>query len=142
VLIGALAGLGVVLAAAIVAVTRVGRAPDETRVNVVSGHPTETPLPISRHEAALAFIRGRDVAGATHVRRIVWSGPMLRVYTDLPKSAANSRTAIALCRAAASYLASQDRNPDVFVHARSRDGYQVLANKMNARDDCRLNGVP
>jgi hypothetical protein len=141
VLVAGLAGLGVALAAAIVA-TGAGRAPDETRVNVVSGHPTGTPVPISRHEAALAFIRGRDVAGATHVRRIVWSGPMLRVYTDLPESAANSRAAIALCHAAAAYLASQDRNPDVFVHARSRDGYQVLANKTNARDDCRLNGVP
>lgn len=125
-----------------VAATRMGRAPDETTVNVVSGHPTETPLRASRHEAALAFIRQRDVAGAAHVRRIVWSGPMLRVYTDLPKSAANSRTAIALCRAAAAYLAGRDQNPGVFVHARSGDGYQVLANRMNAHDDCRLNGVP
>jgi hypothetical protein len=141
VFVGGLAGLGVVLAGAIVA-THTGRGPDETTVNAASGRPTETPLPISRHEAALAFIRGRDVAGATHVRRIVWSGPMLRVYTDLPKSAANSRTATALCHATAAYLTSQDRNPDVFVHARSGDGYQVLANKTNSRDDCRLNGVP
>lgn len=139
-LAGGLAGL-VASAAAIVAV-RAGRVPDETTVNVVSGQPTETPRPVARRETALAFIRERDGAGAAHVQRIVWSGPMLRVYTDLPRSAANSHAAIALCRAAAAYLMSVDRSPDVFVHARGRDGYQVVANKMNARDDCRLNGVP
>jgi hypothetical protein len=135
-----MAGLGVAVAA--IAAGRAGRAPGETTVNVVSGHPSGAPPAVGRHEAALAFIRGHDVPGAAHVRRLVWSGPMLRVYTDLPESAANSRTAVALCRAAAAYLRSDGRSPGVFVHARRHDGYPVLANMLNARDDCRLNGVP
>jgi hypothetical protein len=139
--VGALAGLGVVVIAALAA-GRTGRAPGETTVNVVSGHPSAAPLAVGRHEAALAFIRRHDLAGAAHVRRLVWSGPMLRVYTDLPESAANSRTAVALCRAAAAYLESHGRSPGVFVHAGRHDGYPVLANKLNTRDGCRLNGVP
>lgn len=92
--------------------------------------------------AALAYYRRADAGAARHVGSVVWSGPMLRVYTDLPSSDANSRTAIALCDTAATYLVRTGREPIVFVHARGRDGYQVLANKTAAGDDCRLDNVP
>jgi hypothetical protein len=110
------------------------------------------PAPVTRsHErrparpgdpAALAYYARRDPAHAGHVAEVVWTGPMLRVYTDLPASAADSRTAIALCETAAAYAEEQDRPPAVFVHADRAAGYPVLANKMNAGDDCRLDRVP
>lgn len=93
-------------------------------------------------EVALAYFRGADRQGAAHVREIIWTPPILRVYTDLPGSAANSRMALRLCATAAAYLDGRGRDPVVFVHARERDGYPVVANKMDEGDDCRLNRVP
>ncbi|WP_433173810.1 hypothetical protein [Actinoallomurus sp. CA-150999] len=96
----------------------------------------------ARDEAALAYYRAKGGAVAAHVRQVIWTAPILRVYTDLPASDANAPAATALCRIAASYLESRDRAPVVFVHARQSDGYPVLANKMDSGDDCRLGSVP
>ncbi len=103
------------------------------------------PVPAQRgtgDATALAYLRSKNTAYAAHVGEIVWTGPMLRVYTDLPASQADSKTAIALCETAAAYLTAGGHNPMVFVHAGKVAGYPVLANKMDARDDCRLNTVP
>jgi hypothetical protein len=115
---------------------------------------TATPAPVisaptvplsrddARDEAALAYYRLTGRAVAAHVREAIWTAPILRVYTDLPASAANSPAATALCRTGAAYLDSRGRAPVVFVHARERDGYPVLANKTDSADDCRLSSVP
>ncbi|MFL6055223.1 MAG: hypothetical protein ACJ72W_20300 [Actinoallomurus sp.] len=109
--------------------------------------PSTTPtVPTSpddaRDAAALAYYRSTAPAVAAHVREVMWTSPILRVYTDLPGTEANSRTAVALCQAGAAYLEGRGRAPVVFVHARERDGYPVLANKMNSKDGCRLGRVP
>ncbi|MCO6009659.1 hypothetical protein NE236_32270 [Actinoallomurus purpureus] len=96
----------------------------------------------ARDEAAVAYYRSRGRPAAAHVREAIWTAPILRVYTDLPGSDANAPAAIALCRTGAAYLESRSRAPVVFVHARERDGYPVLANKMDSADDCRLGRVP
>lgn len=132
-----------------------GAGPKAVAVNAVARRPApapfaQQPLRLARSarsaqrgdEAALAFVERRDPLRAGHVIQIVWTGPMLRVYTDLPASEADSRTAIALCEAAATYAETQNRIPAVFVHANRTAGYPVLANKLNSRDDCRLGRVP
>ncbi|GAA4628949.1 hypothetical protein GCM10023196_047510 [Actinoallomurus vinaceus] len=96
----------------------------------------------ARDEAALAYYRAKGGAVAAHVRQVIWTAPILRVYTDLPGSDANAPDALALCRVAAAYLESRDRAPVVFVHARENDGYPVIANKMDSGDGCRLASVP
>jgi hypothetical protein len=93
-------------------------------------------------QAVLTYFESRDPLRAAHVTEAVWTGPMLRVYTDLPAGDADSKTAVALCETAAAYLTARDRIPKVFVHADRDAGYPVLANKMDARDDCRLARVP
>ncbi|GAB3967570.1 hypothetical protein GCM10029978_035150 [Actinoallomurus acanthiterrae] len=95
-----------------------------------------------RDEAALAYYRAKGGAVAAHVRQVIWTAPILRVYTDLPGSDANAPVALDLCRIAAAYLESRDRAPVVFIHAGQSDGYPVLANKMDSGDDCRLSSVP
>jgi hypothetical protein len=125
-----------------------GGASRAVAVNALGGRPA--PVPMARptrparpgDQVALAFLTVRDPARARHVTEVVWTGPMLRVYTDLPASDADSKTAIALCQSAAEYLTRQDRIPMVFVHAGRQAGYPVLANKMDAGDDCRLGRVP
>jgi hypothetical protein len=93
-------------------------------------------------QAALAYYESHDPAHAARVTEVVWTGPMLRVYTDLPASDADSRTAVALCRTAVAYAEARDRIPEVFVHANRTAGFPVLANKMGDHDDCRLDRVP
>jgi hypothetical protein len=107
--------------------------------------PSTTPttsLDDARDAAAGAYYRSMAPTIAAHVREVMWTSPILRVYTDLPGTEANSKTAIALCQAGAAYLEGRGRAPVVFVHARERDGYPVLANKMDSKDDCRLGRVP
>ncbi|MCO5970550.1 hypothetical protein [Actinoallomurus soli] len=96
----------------------------------------------ARDTAAVAYYRSADPRAAGHVREVIWTAPILRVYTDLPATDANSPDALALCRTGAAYLEVRGRAPVVFVHARERDGYPVLANKMDLKDDCRLGRVP
>jgi hypothetical protein len=151
------AGLGVALTASLAAFVtlvpaRSGDAPKAVAVNVLGGRPATSPEAVAsqRHPhparhgdlAALAFYAARDPARARHVTEVVWTGPMLRVYTNLPASDADSKTATALCQAAAAYAQAHDRIPAVFVHADRAAGYPVLANKMGPRDDCRLDRVP
>lgn len=136
-----------------------GQAAHPVRTPLASGAPmAETrgvrspavPVPVTEarpargvgDDAALAYYRTRDQADAAHVSSVVWTGPMLRVYTDLPASDADSKVAIALCETAAAYIEGRGGNPVVFVHAGRAAGYPVLANKMNTGDDCRLNNVP
>jgi hypothetical protein len=150
-LVGA-AGAGLVTVAAAIAFTPAGRTARRPRATAVSPvalrHPSiAPPAPEQRARgvgdpAALAYYRARDRSDAQHVDKIVWSGPMLRVYTDLPSSEADSKVAIALCQTAAAYLEDRGRTPMVFVHAGREAGYPVLANKMDTDDDCRLNRVP
>lgn len=126
--------------------------PKATAANVLAGRPVPAPAaaqqPRSSRSArrgdqtALAYYARRDPAHAAHVIEVIWTGPMLRVYTDLPASQADSKTAIALCETAAAYAQDHDRLPSVFVHAGKEAGYPVLANKMNTHDDCRLGRVP
>jgi hypothetical protein len=129
-----------------------GDAPKAVAVDALAGREAPAPaaVPPSRpvlsarrgDQAALAFYESHDRLHAAHVTRVVWTGPMLRVYTDLPASDADSRTAIALCETAAAYAETQNRLPAVFVHANRTAGYPVLANKMSLGDDCRLGRVP
>jgi hypothetical protein len=147
--LGGTAGLGLVIGVTLVA-AGTGRPPRAAAVDVRAGR--RPPVSRSTERAAvahgtgdadaLAYYRAHDTAGASHVSEIVWTGPMLRVYTDLPASKADSGTAIALCETAAAYLAGRGRMPVVFVHAGRSAGYPVLANKLDAEDGCRLNSVP
>jgi hypothetical protein len=154
--VGGAAGLGLALTGSLVAFVahlpgRTAAAPRAAAANALAGAPAPAPAAMPRRptrgaragdQAALAFYQGRDPAHAAHVTEAVWTGPMLRVYTNLPSSEADSKTAIALCETAAAYAEGRDRIPVVFVHADRASGYQVLANKMDMRDDCRLGRVP
>jgi hypothetical protein len=156
VLVGA-GGLSGALAAALAAFVAAlpggsGDAPKAAVVSVLAGRPAPVPAAVSAARparaahrgdpAALAYYESRDPARAAHVTEVVWTGPMLRVYTDLPASDADSKAAVALCETAVAYAEARNRIPEVFVHANRTAGYQVLANKMSARDDCRLGRVP
>lgn len=151
------AGLVLALTASLVAFVALvpggsGGAPKAAAVNVLGGRPAPAPAAVvpSRRpgatrrgdQAALAFYENKDPMRAAHVNEVVWTGPMLRVYTDLPASEADSKTAIALCETAVAYAEGRDRIPVVFVHADRDAGYPVLANKMDTSDDCRLARVP
>jgi hypothetical protein len=153
-LVGA-AGLGLTLATALLAFAALvpggsGAAPRAATVDVLGGRaapahaaPVRPVRPARRgDQEALAYYAAHDPTRAAHVTEVVWTGPMLRVYTDLPAADADSKTAIALCETAAAYLTQRDRVPVVFVHADKAAGYPVLANKMGAGDDCRLGRVP
>jgi hypothetical protein len=148
VILAGVAGLGLALVAALVEGTVAagsGAAPKAAAVNAPAARRAFVAPPRPARggdQAAMAYYRAKDPVGAGHVRDILWTGPMLRVYTDLPASDADSKTAIALCETAAAYLESGDRIPTVFVHADRNAGYPVLANKMGAGDDCRLGSVP
>jgi hypothetical protein len=143
-------GLSVAFGAAFVALLPggSGEASKAAAANVLRPAPA-APAPVRPARAAhrgdaeaLAYYESRDPSRAAHVTEVVWTGPMLRVYTDLPASDADSKTAVALCETAAAYAEAHDRIPEVFVHANKTAGYPVLANKMNAGDDCRLDRVP
>ena len=153
------AGLAVTMAAALIAFaalvpTGSGGPQRAAAVNVVGGKPAAPMAPVAEapprpapatrggDRAVLTYFEDRDPLRAAHVTEAVWTGPMLRVYTDLPAGDADSKTAVALCETAAAYLTARDRTPKVFVHADRDAGYPVLANKMDARDDCRLARVP
>ena len=149
-------GLAVAMAGSLIAFAALvpsgsGEAPRAAAVNVLAGRPVAPAAAAPSRpahplrggdQAALAYFEDRDPLRAAHVTEAVWTGPMLRVYTDLPATVADSKTAIALCETAAAYLTGRDRIPEVFVHADRNAGYPVLANKMDARDDCRLGRVP
>jgi hypothetical protein len=151
-LVGA-AGLGLRLATALLAFAALvpggsGAAPRAATVDVLGGRAAPAHAAPARparparpgDQEALAYYAAHDPMRSAHVTEVLWTGPMLRVYTDLPAADAGSKTAMALCETA--YLTQRDRIPVVFVHADKAAGYSVLANKMDARDDCRLGRVP
>ena len=91
---------------------------------------------------AVAFYREKDPRDKVtkHVKEVRWSGPYLRVYTDLAEKDAGSKVALDLCKWTSEYLADRrgDQNPVVFVHAKKSDnGNVVLVSKLSAEDACR-----
>ena len=88
---------------------------------------------------ALSYFQGKDAGVAGHVKDVRWSGQFLRVYTDYPETADNSRPALELCQWTWDYLASQNAPGPVFVQGTSVDnGAVVLAKKLDERNSCRV----
>ncbi|MEU4830821.1 hypothetical protein [Streptosporangium sp. NPDC023615] len=89
---------------------------------------------------AVAYFEGRKVSKRVKDVRMV--GGYLRIYTDLPESADNSKQAVKLCEAGVDYLVGElgTPSPVVFVQAEfGENGNPVLANMLGPDDpDCRL----
>lgn len=121
-----------------------GKAPPPPAVPV-AGRPDPPSAP-SRHtdRAASAYFTARWGGGDKAVRRIRdvrTVGGYLRIYTDLPESAANSAAALTLCERGLKYLREREvADPVVFVQARSGgNGNPVLANILGPGDgNCRV----
>ncbi|MFF5211475.1 hypothetical protein [Streptosporangium sp. NPDC000396] len=96
----------------------------------------------SRHSdnRALAYFEGRKAAKRVRDIRVV--GGYLRIYTDLPESASNSKQALELCETGVDYLVGElgVPSPVVFVQAKfGENGNPVLANVIGPDDsDCRV----
>lgn len=97
---------------------------------------------LSKHtdKQALAYFVTHKATKRLKDIRVV--GGYLRIYTDLPESATNSKQALKLCETGRDYLVGEvgDPNPVVFVQARfGENGNPVLANILGPKDhDCRL----
>ncbi|SIR27010.1 hypothetical protein SAMN05421833_107168 [Microbispora rosea] len=91
---------------------------------------------------AQAYFRSRwSDKTAKRVKDIRSEGGYLRIYTNLPENADNSKTAITLCKRGLEYLAERgEANPVVFVQSRfGENGNPVLANVLGPDDDdCRV----
>lgn len=89
---------------------------------------------------ALAYFVGRKQTKRLKDIRVV--GGYLRIYTDLPESADNSKRALELCETGRDYLVGElgETDPVVFVQARfGENGNPVLANVLGHGDsDCRV----
>ncbi|MFF3441337.1 hypothetical protein [Streptosporangium sp. NPDC002721] len=96
----------------------------------------------SKHtdKKAVAYFESRKVT--KRVKDIRMVGGYLRIYTDLPETADNSKQAIKLCEAGVDYLVGElgMPSPVVFVQAEfGENGNPVLANILGPDDsDCRL----
>ena len=95
------------------------------------------------HQAAEYFRTnwGPDDKAVKRLKDIRTVGGYLRIYTDLPESADNSRTAITLCERGLAYLRERGvENPVVFVHSEfGQNGNPVLANIIGPSDrSCRV----
>ncbi|GIH76659.1 hypothetical protein [Planobispora longispora] len=95
----------------------------------------------SRHTdaEAVSFFRRSEAAG--RVKDIRTVGGYLRIYTDLPESADNSRQALELCETGREYLEERGvADPVVFVQAEfGENGNPVLANVLGPGDSsCRV----
>ncbi|WP_285775536.1 hypothetical protein [Microtetraspora sp. NBRC 13810] len=91
---------------------------------------------------AMAYLKRPKGKTSNRVRDVRLVGGYLRVYTDLPPSADNSKQAVELCERGVRYL-SEERgveDPVVFVQAEyGGNGNPVLANALGRGDrDCRL----
>lgn len=106
----------------------------------------ETAAGPSKHTDAKAvtyfkkrWVRDKAVKRITDIRTV---GKYLRIYTNLPESAHNSKSAIDLCKRGLEYLVQEvgDEHPVVFVQSRfGQNGNPVLANILGPGDDsCRL----
>jgi hypothetical protein len=91
---------------------------------------------------ALTYFRNAwQDATTKRISDIRTAGRYLRIYTNLPESADNSKTALALCERGLKYLAEiGEDNPVVFVQAKfGENGNPVLANILGPDDkDCRV----
>ncbi|WP_169949464.1 hypothetical protein [Microbispora sp. H11081] len=91
---------------------------------------------------AEAYFRSRwNDKTVKRVKDIRTEGGYLRIYTNLPENADNSKTAITLCKRGLEYLAERgEANPVVFVQSRfGENGNPVLANILGPDDDdCRV----
>ncbi|MBG0818081.1 hypothetical protein [Planomonospora sp. ID82291] len=89
---------------------------------------------------AVAYFQRSRAAGRVKDIRLV--GGYLRIYTDLPESADNSKQAIDLCETGLDYLAEEvgEDDPVVFVQAEfGENGNPVLANVLGPDDStCRV----
>ncbi|NUP79008.1 MAG: hypothetical protein HOV96_15835 [Nonomuraea sp.] len=84
---------------------------------------------------------GPDDKAMKRLKDIRTVGGYLRIYTDLPDTADNSRTAITLCKRGLQYLRESGvRRPIVFVQAEfGENGNPVLANILGPSDrNCRV----
>ncbi|GAA3025072.1 hypothetical protein [Streptosporangium longisporum] len=96
----------------------------------------------SRHtdKGAVAYFKGHKASKRVKDVRMV--GGYLRIYTDLPETADNSKQAVTLCEAGVDYLVGElgTPSPVVFVQAEfGENGNPVLANMLGPDDpDCRL----
>ncbi|WP_329429355.1 hypothetical protein OG339_11590 [Streptosporangium sp. NBC_01495] len=96
----------------------------------------------SKHtdKKAVAYFESRKVT--KRVKDIRMVGGYLRIYTDLPETADNSKQAIKLCEAGVDYLVGElgVPSPVVFVQAEfGENGNPVLANVLGPDDsDCRV----
>ncbi|GII62617.1 hypothetical protein Skr01_27020 [Sphaerisporangium krabiense] len=100
----------------------------------------------SKHTDAKAVTYFKERwSGDKAVKRITdirSGGKYLRIYTNLPESAHNSKAALDLCKRGMEYLLQEmgDQSPVVFVQARyGQNGNPVLANILGPGDtSCRL----
>ncbi|MFI6512440.1 hypothetical protein ACIBCT_32950 [Streptosporangium sp. NPDC050855] len=96
----------------------------------------------SKHtdKGAVAYFKGHKASKRVKDVRMV--GGYLRIYTDLPETADNSKQAVTLCEAGVDYLVGElgTPSPVVFVQAEfGENGNPVLANMLGPDDpDCRL----
>ncbi|GGK72506.1 hypothetical protein Sme01_08080 [Sphaerisporangium melleum] len=108
--------------------------------------PDKTASGPSKHTDASAMTyfkrrweKDKAVKRITDIRTV---GKYLRIYTDLPESAHNSKSALDLCKRGMEYLAQEvgDADPVVFVQAEyGQNGNPVLANIIGGGDrSCRL----
>ncbi|MEU9884298.1 hypothetical protein [Sphaerisporangium sp. NPDC051011] len=108
--------------------------------------PADTASGPSRHTdgKAISYFRQRwaDDKAVKRITDIRTTGKYLRIYTDLPQSAHNSKSALDLCKRGMEYLLQEvgDQSPVVFVQAKyGQNGNPVLANIAGPDDtSCRL----
>ncbi|RCG30523.1 hypothetical protein DQ384_14530 [Sphaerisporangium album] len=108
--------------------------------------PADTASGPSRHTdgKAISYFKQRWAKDKAlkRVTDIRTTGKYLRIYTDLPQSAHNSKAAIDLCKRGMEYLLQEvgDQSPVVFVQAKyGQNGNPVLANILGPDDtSCRL----
>ncbi|WP_146607653.1 hypothetical protein [Spongiactinospora gelatinilytica] len=91
---------------------------------------------------AVEFLRSKKDSPAKRVTDVRSVGGYLRIYTDLPQSADNSRDALELCQRGLRYLIEEQgvADPIVFVQAEfGENGNPVLANILGSDDaNCRV----
>ncbi|WP_433240555.1 hypothetical protein ACQPYK_34685 [Streptosporangium sp. CA-135522] len=96
----------------------------------------------SKHSDSKAFAYFEAHKATKRVKDIRIVGGYLRIYTDLPESASNSKRALNLCETGVNYLVGElgVPSPVVFVQAKfGENGNPVLANILGPDDsDCRV----
>ncbi|WP_031159536.1 hypothetical protein [Streptosporangium roseum] len=97
---------------------------------------------LSKHSDKKAFAYFESHKATKRVKDIRIVGGYLRIYTDLPESADNSKQALKLCETGVNYLVGElgVSSPVVFVQAKfGENGNPVLANILGPDDsDCRV----